>query len=207
MTSSGIVVSNSNHEQGILRWPGGQRRRWHGGVYGMVLITLTLVALAPSVLPLDPFSQRLEENLRRPSPEHPCGQDKLGRDVLARLVHGARVSLGVGLGVVAVCATVGLLLGTLAGFIGGRTDRMIMGLVDVLLAFPGLLLAIALVAIMGPSLRNVVLSLSILGWTGYARLVRGQILSLREREYVLASLALGVIPTQTWMQTSTPISI
>jgi peptide/nickel transport system permease protein len=153
-----------------------------------------LVAIVPSVTPLDPFTQHLEEDLRPPNREHPCGQDKLGRDVLARLVYGARISLGVGVSVVAVSLTLGIIFGATAGILGGRVDRAIMGLVDILLAFPGLLLAIALAAVLGPSLRNVVLSLSVLGWTGYARLVRGQILSLREREFVLATRALGARP-------------
>jgi peptide/nickel transport system permease protein len=155
-----------------------------------------MVALVPSVAPLDPFSQHLDEDLRPPSREYPCGQDKLGRDVLARLVHGTRISLGVGLSVVLISGTIGFLLGALAGTMGGRIDRAVMALVDVLLAFPGLLLAIALVAFLGPSLGNVVLSLSLLGWTGYARLVRGEILSLREREFVLAAHALGARPSR-----------
>jgi peptide/nickel transport system permease protein len=153
-----------------------------------------LLAIAPSVAPLDPLTQHLEEDLRPPSRKYPCGQDKLGRDVLARLVHGARISLAVGVSVVAVSLTLGVILGAMAGIAGGRVDRTIMGLVDILLAFPGLLLAIALAAVLGPSLRNVVLSLSVLGWTGYARLARGQILSLREREFVLATRALGARP-------------
>jgi len=157
-------------------------------------IVAVIVALAPSIMPLDPLTQNLNEDLRTPSLQHLCGQDKLGRDVFARLIHGARVSLSVGVSVVAVSMTVGLLLGALAGTMGGRIDRAIMALVDILLAFPGLLLAIALVAFLGPSLRNVVLSLSLLGWTGYARLVRGEVLSLREREFVLASHALGAHP-------------
>jgi peptide/nickel transport system permease protein len=162
------------------------RRLWQGAA-----VVLALIAVAPSMLPLDPFTQHLAEDLRPPSRAHPCGQDKLGRDVLARLVHGARVSIGVGVTVVGASLTIGMLMGLLAGAFGGRVDRVIMGLIDVLMAFPGLLLAIAVVAVMGPSLPNLVLSLSLLGWTGYARLVRGQVLTLREREFVTAARALG----------------
>lgn len=169
--------------------PGSQRRVWP-----VPLIVIAAILIAPTLLPLDPFTQHLSEDLRPPSPVHPCGQDKLGRDVLARLLYGARISLAVGVGAVGASATIGLFLGVLSGLAGGRTDRLVMGVVDVLLAFPGLLLAIAVVAVLGPGLLNVVLSLSLLGWTGYARLVRGQILSLREREFVLAARALGARP-------------
>jgi peptide/nickel transport system permease protein len=156
----------------------------------------TVLVAAPLALPLDPLTQNLEQDLAGPSWHHPCGQDKLGRDVLARLVVGAWVSLGVALSVVAISATIGLLLGGIAGTLGGRSDRLIMGLVDVLLAFPGLLLAITAAAVLGPGLPNVVLCLSLLGWTGYARLVRGQLLTLRERDFVLAARALGASPAR-----------
>jgi peptide/nickel transport system permease protein len=159
-----------------------------------LLTLLAIILVAPFVLRLDPFTQHLDEDLRPPSREHLLGQDKLGRDVLSRLLQGARTSLGVGISVVLFSSTLGLALGALAGTVGGRTDRIIMAGVDVLLAFPGLLLAITVVAALGPGVTNVVLSLSLLGWTGYARLVRGQILSLREREFVAAARALGARP-------------
>jgi peptide/nickel transport system permease protein len=165
-------------------------RHARGPLFAVAVIAAVL-AVAPSLVPGDPFTQRLDEDLRPPSRAHLCGQDKLGRDVLARLLHGARISAGVGIGVVALSATFGLVLGALAGLRGGRIDRLVMGVVDVLLAFPGMLLAIALAAVLGPSVRNVVLALSLTGWTGYARLVRGQLLGLREREFVIAARALG----------------
>ena len=176
--------------------PRSSGRRWSGRLDLLFLLAVLLATmlLAPVVLPVDPFTQHLEEDLRPPSREHPLGQDKLGRDVLSRLLHGARISLGVGVSVVLFSSTLGLVLGGLAGTVGGRTDRIVMAAVDVLLAFPGLLLAIAVVAALGPGVTNVVLSLSLLGWTGYARLVRGQILSLREREFVTAARALGALP-------------
>jgi peptide/nickel transport system permease protein len=163
-----------------------------------------LLLVLPSVLPLDPFTQHLDEDLRPPSRAHLLGQDKLGRDVLARLLHGARISLGVGVSVVLFSAGFGLLLGGLAGTLGGRTDRVLMGIVDVLLAFPGLLLAIAVSAILGPGVVNVVLSLSLLGWTGYARLIRAQILTLRERDFVTASVALGAWPLRVALRHLVP---
>ncbi|MGH9346169.1 MAG: ABC transporter permease, partial [Vicinamibacterales bacterium] len=129
--------------------------------------------------------------LEGPSRVHPFGLDELGRDILARVLAGARISLAVGVVVVSISATLGILLGALAGYFGGRVDEVISRLIDILLAFPGLLLAIALVAVLGPSLANVILALTAIGWVGYARLVRGQVLRARELEFVLAARALG----------------
>jgi peptide/nickel transport system permease protein len=117
--------------------------------------------------------------------------DELGRDLLARLLVGARVSLFVGISVVGVSAAIGTLIGALAGYLGGKTDALIGRLMDVLMAFPGILLAIALVAVLGPSLRNVVLALVTIGWVSYARLVRGQVLKVRELDYIQAIRAQG----------------
>jgi peptide/nickel transport system permease protein len=112
------------------------------------------------------------------------------------MVHGARISLAVGLSTVAVSLTLGVLLGALAGYLGGWTDELISRAVDVLLAFPGILLAVALAAIMGPTLPNVVIALSVLGWTGYARLTRTQVMTLRQRDFVAAARVLGVGPVR-----------
>jgi peptide/nickel transport system permease protein len=141
--------------------------------------------------PFDPASQELALRLSRPTVEHPFGLDELGRDILARVLAGARISFLVGITVVSVSAAVGTLLGALAGYFGGVLDDVISRVVDTLLAFPGLLLAIALVAVLGPSLGNVLFALTIIGWVGYARLVRGQVLRARELEYVQAARALG----------------
>jgi peptide/nickel transport system permease protein len=119
------------------------------------------------------------------------GLDELGRDILARLAIGARVSLLVGLVVVSVSAMVGVLVGAVAGYRGGLVDDVLGRVMDVLLAFPGMLLAIALVAVLGPSIGHVVMALGVIGWVGYARLVRGQVLRIREFDYVHAARALG----------------
>lgn len=158
----------------------------------LITIALVVVALAaPLIAPHDPNWQETARRLEGPSREHPLGLDDLGRDVFSRVVYGARVSLRVGFSVVLLASTVGILLGAIAGYFGGKVDTAIMRLSDMLLAFPGILLAIALVAVLGPSLNNVVLALSVIGWVGYARLVRGQILKVRQMEFVTAAEALG----------------
>jgi peptide/nickel transport system permease protein len=157
----------------------------------IVLLAATAAVLGPSVAPYDPTSQQLALRLQGPSLAHPFGLDELGRDVLARIVHGARVSMAVGLAVVTVSSLLGTLLGATAGYFGGRVDDLISRVIDVLLAFPGILLAIALVAALGPSLVNVVLALCVIGWVGYARLVRGVTLKIRELDFVQAARALG----------------
>src|ERR1700704_6283837 len=140
-----------------------------------IVIVAVLAALAgPSLAPFDPASQQLAQRLDGPSRTHWFGLDELGRDIFARVLAGARISLLVGLIVVSISSTVGTLLGSIAGYFGGRIDEAISRIIDILLAFPGLLLAIALVAVLGPSLTNVVFALSLIGWVGYAPLVGGQ---------------------------------
>src|SRR5919112_2207041 len=160
---------------------------------GLVIVCFTILAavFGPALSPYDPAGQELARRLEPPSLSHPLGLDELGRDILARLLSGARISLLVGLAVVSVSSTVGMLLGSIAGYFGGRVDDVISRVVDVLMAFPGILLAIALVAVLGPSLSHVVLALSVIGWVGYARLVRGQALRARELDFVQAARALG----------------
>lgn len=161
--------------------------------FGLILtVVLVLGALAaPLLAPYDPNVQDTARRLEAPSNEHLLGLDDLGRDVLSRVIFGARVSLRVGFSVVVIAALVGVSLGAISGYFGGAIDVMVMRLCDILLAFPGILLAIALVAVLGPSLNNVIIALAIIGWVGYARLVRGQVLKVREMEYVTAAKALG----------------
>ncbi len=163
----------------------------------LVLSLLTAGALfAPLLAPSPPAAQSLENGLAAPALDHPLGRDRLGRDQLSRVLYGARVSLGIGLGTVALSLMLGVLLGCAAGYLGGPVDFLIMRLVDVLLAFPGLLLAIALAAVLGPGAGNVVLALGLTAWTSYARLARGEVLSLRRREHVLAAEAMGLGPAR-----------
>jgi peptide/nickel transport system permease protein len=168
--------------------------RWlYVGIAIFVLFAAAAV-LAPEIAPYDVTRQNLAADLIAHSSEHFLGTDKLGRDILSRLIYGARISLMVGITTVTVSAAIGLIIGSLSGFFGGWLDQLLMRLVDILMAFPGILLAIAFTAVLGPGLDHVILALCLIGWTGYARLVRGEILSLREREFIQAARALGCKP-------------
>ena len=152
---------------------------------------MLLGILAPWLSPWPPDRQDLSRRLEGPSLDHPMGMDDLGRDVLSRALWGARVSLTTGLVVVLVAATIGTLLGTVAGLAGGLTDALITACIDLLLGFPGVLLAIAVVAVLGPHFINLVVALCLIGWVGYARLARTQVLRLRPLEFLQAARATG----------------
>ena len=158
----------------------------------LVLVLVIFALFAPWIAPQDPAHIDLPTRLSRPSSAHWCGTDELGRDILSRLIYGSRISMLVGSCVVAVSLAVGLIVGSLAGYYGGRFDRFInIVVMNAFLSFPGILLAIAFVAFRGPGIFNLVLALSLGGWVGYARLVRAQVLAAREREFVEAARALG----------------
>jgi peptide/nickel transport system permease protein len=157
----------------------------------LVILAAAGAAIGPWIVPSDPSAQNLALRLAGPSWAHPLGLDELGRDILARLAIGARISLMVGIVVVSVSSFIGVIIGSIAGYTGGWIDTVIGRLMDVLLAFPGMLLAIALVAVLGPSVEHVVLALVAIGWVSYARLIRGQVLKVREFEYVQAARAVG----------------
>ena len=172
------------------------------------IFALALGAMfAPALAPYDPGAQDLRKDLAAPSLEHPLGCDKLGRDQLSRIIYGARISLYVGLLAVSLSAGLGLIMGAAAGFSGGAVDRLLMRLVDVLLAFPGILLAIAMSAALGPSLTNVVVALSVIGWTGYARLVRAEVMSARRLDHVVAAEALGAKPLAIMVRHVLPLLV
>lgn len=165
---------------------------------GPILLSLLIVGalLASQIAPYSPFQQNLAGDLLTPSREHPLGTDKLGRDVLSRTLYGARISLAVGITAVTLSLLIGFLVGSLSGYFGGWVDGLLMRLTDVLMAFPGILLAIALAAFLGPGLQHVILALCLSGWTSYARLVRGEILTLRERDFIHAARSLGCGPAR-----------
>jgi peptide/nickel transport system permease protein len=161
---------------------------------GIVLVAIFVICalFAPWIAPQDPAHIDLPNRLAGPSPAHWCGTDELGRDILSRLIYGSRISMLVGSCVVAASLALGLIVGSIAGYYGGRIDRFVNVVVmNAFLSFPGILLAIAFVAFRGPGIFNLVLALSLGGWVGYARLVRAQVLAAREREFVEAARALG----------------
>jgi peptide/nickel transport system permease protein len=157
-----------------------------------IVIFACFAIFAPWIAPQDPAFIDLPSRLSPPSAHHWFGTDELGRDILSRIVFGARISMLVGVGVVTGSLLLGLVIGSLAGYYGGRIDRVVNILVmNAFLSFPGFLLAIAFVAFLGPGLFNLIFALILGGWVGYARLVRAQVLAVREREFVEAARALG----------------
>lgn len=169
-------------------------RRSALGRWGLA-VTLLLVLLAvaaPWLAPYDPATQNLPQRLLAPGAGHWMGTDELGRDILSRVLYGARVSMLVGASVVLGCGFVGLVLGSLAGYFGGWFDRLVnVVLMNAFLSFPGILLAIAFAAFLGPGLEKVILALTITGWAAYARLARAQVLKVKEMEFILAARSLG----------------
>jgi peptide/nickel transport system permease protein len=158
----------------------------------LVILFVILAVFAPWIASQDPASIHLPARLDPPSSAHWFGTDELGRDILSRTIYGARISMLVGSCVVLTSLGVGLIIGSIAGYYGGAIDRFVnVVLMNAFLSFPGILIAIAFVAFRGPGIFNLVVALSLGGWVGYARLVRGQVLAAREREYVEASRALG----------------
>src|SRR5271157_1623826 len=168
-------------------------RRNRMAMAGLILVLglFTVAVLAPWLAPYDPTLINLQEVLRPPSAAHLLGTDTLGRDVLSRVIYGARISLLVGFVAVGLATLIGVLVGALAGYYGGVVDAVLMRLVDLMLCFPTLFLILAVIAVLGPSIWNIMVVIGVTGWMGVARLVRAEFLSLREREFVVAARALG----------------
>ena len=161
---------------------------------GLVILGILIIVaiFAPQIAPHDPYELNLGNSLQPPgTPDYPLGTDKLGRDILSRLIFGSRVSLIVGFIVVGIALTVGVTLGAVSGYFGGLVDNIIMRIVDVVIAFPFLILAIAIVSIVGPSLTNMMIVLGGVVWIDYARVVRGMVLSIKEEEFVIAAKVVG----------------
>jgi ABC-type dipeptide/oligopeptide/nickel transport system permease subunit len=174
------------------------RLRW-GLAAALILLGIVASAvLAPALAPHDPLRVNIRNRLAPPAWmargdwTHPLGTDQVGRDLLSRIVHGGRVSLVVGISAVLVASAIGVLLGLAAGYFGARVDWTIMTLVNVMLTFPFVLLALAVIAVLGPSLQNMIVVLGVAGWPIYCRVVRAETRALREREFVLAGQALGM---------------
>jgi peptide/nickel transport system permease protein len=181
----------------------------------VVLAVMLAAAAAPLVAPFDPLEQDIGQRLREPGWQdaqgrvHALGTDHLGRDILSRIIFGSRIALLVGLAAVVISGVLGMVIGLVAGYFGGRLDDFLMRLADVQLAFPFILLAIAVIGVLGPSLRNIIIVIGVSSWVVYARVVRGEVLSIREREYVHAAVALGsrhwrVLMTHVLPNTFTP---
>ena len=187
-----------------------ERREWLGflrrlaarrtALFGLVVVMVVVLTAvgAPLVSPFDPIEQDLGD-LRLKAPGfrdaggrvHPLGTDHLGRDLLARVIHGARPALLVGFAAVVISGFIGMAAGLISGYFGGRTDDVLMRLADIQLAFPFILLAIAVIGVLGPSLKTIIIVIGVSSWVVYARIVRGAVLTLREREFVQAARALG----------------
>jgi peptide/nickel transport system permease protein len=160
--------------------------------FSAALFLFLIALLAPLIAPANPFAQNLPGRLEAPSSTHWMGTDVLGRDILSRVIYGARISLTVSVCVVFACGLTGLAIGTIAGYFGGWTDRIVnLLLINSFLSFPGILLAIAFAAFFGPGIGKVILALVITGWAGYARLARAQVLKVKELEFALAARSLG----------------
>ena len=162
----------------------------------LIVLFAACAILAPLLAPYDPLAQELGLRLRPPSGEHWLGTDSLGRDIASRILYGARISLIIGVVVVAAAGIVGTAIGLVAGYAGGLVDEALMRLTEVFLAFPALILAMAIAGALGPSLTNAIIAIAAVTWAVYARLVRGQILSLRRREFVEAARAMGASRTR-----------
>lgn len=172
-------------------------------IIGVVLVLgmFAIAVFAPFVAPSSPQQYNLEDKFAAPSVSHPFGLDENGRDILSRVIYGARVSLGIGIVVVIITGIVGTVIGLTVGYYGGRLEEIFTFISNIFLAFPGILLAIAFAAFQKePSVLNVVVILSVVGWVGYARLVRGQVLSLKEREFIQAARAVGVPPIRIFLR-------
>jgi len=168
-------------------------------LFGLAVVVIVLLGatFAPLLSPFDPLEQDINQRLKEPGwrnaegQAHPLGTDHLGRDILARVIFGSRIALVVGLSAVLISGVLGMMIGLVAGYFGGAVDDFFMRLADIQLAFPFILLAIAVIGVLGPSLRNIIIVIGVSSWVVYARVVRGEVLSIRERDFVQAAIALG----------------
>jgi len=175
-------------------------------IVGMIIMgSFVFTAIfAPVIAPYDPIAQDLIMRRRPPSQEHWFGRDDLGRDILSRIIFGARLSLQVGVLSVGFAIVIGAIIGAVAGFLGGWVDSIVMRLMDIMLAFPALLLAIAIVTILGPGLLNMLYAIGIVSIPAYARIVRASVLSVKEQDYILAARAIGVPPLRILVRNILP---
>lgn len=164
--------------------------------YSTLMIIVVLIAIfAPWLAPGDAFSSNLSQALQAPSSQHWFGTDKLGRDVLSRIIYGTQLSLFMGVSIVVIMVSIGTIIGAVAGYFGGKIEMVLMRLADIMLSFPGVVLAIAIAGILGGSIVNTIIALSVVGWAKYARLVRSMTLKVRGEEYVTVAVMMGASTT------------
>ena len=193
MTSSVARVANGDTDQTFLGDVWRRFRRTPASLVGaaIVAVIILLALFAPLVAHYDPLAQDLARQTLPPSAGHWFGTDKLGRDLFARVVYGARISIRIGFVAVGLAITVGTLVGLIAGYFGGKIDSLLMGVMDVMLAFPSIILAIGITTILGPSITNLMIAVGVVYVPQYARLARSAVLNVREMEYVEAARAIG----------------
>ena len=157
----------------------------------LLVVIMSLAILAPYIAPADPLEIHTGQKLLGPCRQYPLGTDHLGRCIFSRLLYGARVSLGIALIVMGSMMAISITVGTIAGYLGGKVDDIISIAINIVLAFPSLILALAIIGMLGPSLLNLLVSMAVVGWAPYARIIRGVVLSVKEREYIVAVHAAG----------------
>ncbi|WP_018750771.1 nickel transporter permease [Paenibacillus sanguinis] len=178
----------------------------------IVLLFLLVGLLAPWIAPSDPLQIHMEHKLSLPSLEYPLGTDHLGRCVLSRLIYGTRTSLFYSLAALAGVFSISVPIGLLAGYAGGKIDHLIMRIIDILLAFPSLILSLAITAVLGPSIKNLLIAFVAVWWTGYARVIRGMVLQIKESDFIMAARAAGtshfkIVVRHILLNTSRPILV
>lgn len=199
--STGVLVrtgmTSRGNREGVVLLARLARRRTALFGLAVVFIVVGTALVAPLISPFDPLEQNITQRLRPPGWQdisggiHALGTDQLGRDILARIIYGSRIALAVGCAAVAISGILGMAIGLISGYYGGKVDDVFMRLGDIQLAFPFILLAIAVIGVLGPSLQNIIIVIGVSSWVVYARIVRGEVLSLREREFIQAAIALG----------------
>jgi peptide/nickel transport system permease protein len=188
-----MLAQAEDRPSGILRRDVRRIMRQRGVLIGFLILACFggAALCAPWLSPADPLAQNVSAGLQPPSAGYLFGTDKLGRDILSRILYGARISLIVGVAVVVIAGGVGTLLGLVAGYLGGWIDEALMRITDIFFAFPALILAMAIAGALGPSLQNALIAISAVTWPIYARLIRGQVLALKQQEFIQAARALG----------------
>lgn len=195
MATEVAVLGSDELREGQGLWAKAARRfmRHKMAMAGLIALTILIIlaVFAPVFTKYSPIEVNLQDRFQPPSWDHPFGTDGAGRDVFSRTLYGGRVSLSVGLVAVAISASIGVVVGSIAGYFGGKVDMALMRLTDMILTFPQLVIIITMVAILGPSIYNVMIVIGLLSWPRFARLTRGEFLTLREKEFVKAARSLG----------------